>query len=82
VRDRNLLPVAVLSAVVCCGTMALIVALVGGVALASMGRFTVISVAGLGVVVAIAWWLDRRRHRHDRTRQAAGRPVQFEGAVR
>lgn len=30
-RDRDLLPGAVVSAVVCCGTMALIVALVGGV---------------------------------------------------
>jgi membrane protein implicated in regulation of membrane protease activity len=82
VRDRDLLPVAVLSAVVCCGTMALIAALVGGVALAAIGRFTVISAAGLGVVVAIAWWLDRRRHRHDRTRNADGRPAELEGARR
>lgn len=65
--DRKLLPVAVASAIVCCGAMALIVGLVGGVAWTAIGRVTVLSVAGLGLVVAIAWSLDRRRHRPDRT---------------
>lgn len=80
-RDRDLLPGAVLGAVVCCSMMALIVGLVGGVALAAIGRFTALSVAGLGVVVAIVWWLNRRRHRPDRTRNSEG-PAPRERAVR
>jgi len=81
-RARDLLPVAVLGAVVCCGTMTLIVGLVGGVALAAIGRFTVLSVAGLGIVVTIAWWLDRRRHRPDPGRTSEEGPAHRERAVR
>ena len=62
-RDRNLAPVALLGALACCGTMSLIAGLAGGVALAAIGRFTAVSIAGLSVVVLIAWTLDRRRER-------------------
>lgn len=65
--DRDLAPVAVVAAVVCCAATALAAAVVGGVALAAIGRFTAVSVAGLVVVVVIAWRIDRRRHRHDRS---------------
>lgn len=64
-RDRDLVPAVLVAALACCGAMALIVGLIGGVALATIGRFTAASVAGLGLVVTLAWWLDRRRHRHD-----------------
>ncbi len=57
-RDRHLAPAALVGAIACCGAMALIAGLVGGVALAAIGRFTVVSVTGLGVVVAI----DRSAH--------------------
>ena len=67
-RNRDLVATALVGAIICCGAMALIAGLVGGVALAAIGRFTAVSIVGLGVVVAIAWWLDRRRHRHDRHR--------------
>ncbi|MCB1006185.1 MAG: hypothetical protein KDB35_18530 [Acidimicrobiales bacterium] len=60
-RDRNLVPAALAGAIVCCGATALIAGLAGGVALAAIGRFTVVSVVGLGVVAAIAWRLDHRR---------------------
>ena len=82
VRDRDLAPAALVGAVVCCGVMALVAGLVGGVALAAIGRFTVVSVAGLGVVVAIAWWLARRRHRHDRTGDTIDRSTHPEGTLR
>jgi peptidoglycan/LPS O-acetylase OafA/YrhL len=62
-RDRDLAPVAAVAALVCCGGFALAAALVGGVALASVGRFTAVTVVGLGLVVLIAHRLDRRRHR-------------------
>jgi membrane protein implicated in regulation of membrane protease activity len=81
-RDRDLAPVALVAALVCCGAMALTVGLVGGVALAAIGRFTAVSVAGLGVVVAAAWWLDRRRHRHDRTGATNDRSTHPEGTAR
>ncbi|MFP5579985.1 MAG: hypothetical protein ACLGIZ_17380 [Acidimicrobiia bacterium] len=80
--DRKLLPVAVASAIVCCGAMALIVGLVGGVAWTAIGRVTVLSVAGLGLVVAIAWSLDRRRHRPDRTCNSEEGPAHRDRAVR
>lgn len=81
-RDRDLVPNVVVGAIVCCGVMALAAGLVGGVALAVIGRFTSVSFAGLGGVVGIAWWLDRRRHRHDRTRNADGRLAHRERVVR
>jgi len=81
-RDRDLAPAALVAAIVCCGAMALIAGLVGGVALAVIGRFTAASVAGLGVVVVIAWRLDRRRHRHDRTGATNDRSAQLEGTSR
>ena len=80
--DRDLVPAALVGAMVCCLAMALIAGFVGGVAVATIGRFTVVSVAGLGVVVAIAWWLDRRRHRHARTRNADDRSPHGERARR
>jgi len=82
VRDRDLAPAALAGAVVCCGMTALVAGLVGGVALAAIGRFTAVSVASLGIVVAIAWWLDRRRHRHDRTDDTNDRSTQPEGTLR
>lgn len=77
-RDRDLVPNVVVGAIVCCGVMALATGLVGGVALAVIRRFTSLSFAGLG----IAWWLDRRRHGHDRTRNADGRLAHRERVVR
>jgi membrane protein implicated in regulation of membrane protease activity len=73
---------ALVGAIVCCGAMALIAGLVGGVALVAIGRFTVVSVAGLGVVVLIAWVLDRRRHRHDPGGDTHDRSAQVEGTQR
>jgi Flp pilus assembly protein TadB len=55
--------------VVCCGTTALVAAVIGGVALAAVGQFTAVTTVGLGIVVLIAWRLDR--HRHGRTAQVA-----------
>ena len=81
-RDRDLAPAALVAAFVCCGVTALVAGLVGGVALAAIGRFTVVSVVGLGVVVAIAWWLDRRRRRHDRTDDTVDRSTHPEGTLR
>lgn len=77
-RDRKLAPAALVGAIVCCGSMALIAGLVGGVALAAIGRFTAVSIAGLGVVVLVAWVLDRRRHRYD----PSDRSAQLEGTQR
>ena len=81
-RDRDLAPAALVGVIACCSVMALVAGLVGGVALAAIGRFTLASVAGLGVVVAIAWWLDRRRHRHDRTDATDDRSTHPEGTLR
>lgn len=81
-RDRNLAPAALVGAIVCCGSMALIAGLVGGGALAAIGQFTAVSIAGLGVVVLIAWALDRRRHRHDRGGDTLDRSAQLEGTQR
>jgi membrane protein implicated in regulation of membrane protease activity len=81
-RDRDLAPAALVAAFVCCGVTALVAGLVGAVALAAIGRFTMVSVAGLGMVVAIAWWLDRRRHRHDHTGDTSDRSTRPEGALR
>ncbi len=41
-----------------------------------------VSVLGLGVVVAIAWGLDRRQHRHDRTGDTNDRPTHPKGTLR
>lgn len=81
-RERNLAPVALVGASVCCGAMALIAGLVGGVALAAIGQFTAVSIAGLGVVVLIAWVLDRRRHSHDPSGDTNDRSAQLEGTPR
>lgn len=81
-RDRDLAPAALVAAFVCCGMTAVVAGLVGGVALAAIGRFTMVSVLGLGVVVAIAWGLDRRRHRHDRTGDTNDRPTHPKGTLR
>jgi hypothetical protein len=59
-RDRDLRSAAVVGAIVCCGTTALLSGLVGGVALAAIGRFTAVTVIGLSIVVLIAWRLDRQ----------------------
>jgi len=66
-RDRNLVPAAVVAAIVCCGATALIGGTVGGVALAAIGQLTALSAVGLGVVVFVAWRLDRRRRCLGRT---------------
>ena len=81
-RERNLAPVALVGAIACCGAMALIAGLVGGVALAAIGQFTAVSIAGLGVVVLIASVLDRRRHRHDPGGDTNDRSAQLEGTQR
>jgi membrane protein implicated in regulation of membrane protease activity len=62
--------------------MALIAGLAGGVALTAIGRFTAVSVAGLGLVVVLAWRLDRRRHSHDRREETNDRFRRLEGTVR
>lgn len=62
-RDRGLAPVAAVAAIVFCGGSALAAGLVGGVALASVGQFTAVTVVGLGLVVLIARRIDRRHHR-------------------
>lgn len=61
-RDRDLAPVAAVAAIVCCGGTAVAAGLLGGVALAAVGRFTAVTVIGLGLVVLIARRLDRRHH--------------------
>ena len=81
-RDRALAPAALVGAIACCGAMALVAGLVGGVALAAIGRFTVISVAALGVVVVLAWRLDRHRHRYDRTIDTRDRSEHLTGTPR
>ena len=81
-RDRKLAPAALVGAIVCCGAMALLAGLVGGVALAAIGQFTAFSIAGLGVVVVIAWVLDRRRHHHDPSGDTHDRSSQLEGTKR
>jgi membrane protein implicated in regulation of membrane protease activity len=78
-RERDLAPAAMIAAIVCCGAMTLIAGLVGGVALAAAGPLTVVSAAGLCVVVAVAWQLDRRRHRHDGTCDTSDRPIRRDG---
>ena len=79
-RDRYLAPAALAGALACCGLMALIAGLVGGVALAAIGRCTAVSIAGLGVVVAIAWRVDRRHH--DRTGATNERSAHLAGTQR
>jgi hypothetical protein len=74
-RDRELTLIPALGAVVCCGTTALVAGVVGGVALAAVGRFTAVTAAGLGVVVLIAWRLDRGRYA--RTADGSDRPAPF-----
>ena len=81
-HDRKLAPAALVGAIVCCGAMALIAGLVGGVALAALGQFTAVSIAGLGAVVLIAWVQDRRRHRHDPGGDTHDRSAQLEGTPR
>lgn len=65
-RDRDLVPAAVVGAIVCCGATALIGGTVGGVALAA-GQLTALSAVGLGLVVFVGWRLDRRRRCLGRT---------------
>ena len=64
-HDRDLAAAVLIAGVVCCGGSALLAGLVGGVALAAIGRFSVVSAVGLGAVVSVAWAMDRRRHRGD-----------------
>lgn len=58
-RDRALVPAAVVAAIVCCGATAIVLGVAGGIALAAIGRLTAAATVGLGVVVLIAWRLDR-----------------------
>lgn len=81
-RERDLAPAALFGAIVCCGAMPLVVGLVGGVALAAIGLFTAVSIAGLGVVVATAWRLDRHRHRHHPSGDTNDRSAHLEGTQR
>jgi hypothetical protein len=48
----------------------------GGVALASLGRFGVVSAAALVVVVGVAWLMDQRRGRVDPERSSSATPVE------
>lgn len=75
---RDVVPAALVGAIVCCGAMALVAGLVAGVSLAAVGRFTAGSVAVLGVVVVIAWRLDRRRDRRHHTGDTNDRFGHFE----
>lgn len=81
-RDRDLAPAVLIGAVVCCGGSALLAGLLGGVALAAIGRSTVVSGVGLGAVVLVAWAVDRRRHRHHRGGDTVERTVDVEGSKR
>jgi hypothetical protein len=81
-RDRDLASAALLAAIVCCGSMALLAGLLGGVALVWIGQFTAVSTAGLGVVVVIAWRLDRRTHRRSCPADSPGPSAYVEEAVR
>jgi len=81
-RDRQLAPAALVAGIVCCAAMALVTGVAGGVALALLGRFTLVSVAGLGVVVTIAWQLDRRRQRPHRIAATSDRPTDRQRAAR
>jgi len=76
-RDRDLVPVAVVGAIVCCGATALIAGTVGGVALAA-GQLTALSAVGLGLVVFVAWRLDRRRRCLGRTSPETDRSAQVD----
>lgn len=81
-RDRDLAPVALAGAIVCCGAMALIIGLVGAVGSAAIGRFSAADfIAGLGVVAVIGWRLDRRRHRCDRAVDRNDRSDDLESAA-
>ena len=81
-RDRKLVRAVVPAAIVCCGAMALVAGLVGGVASAAIGRFTAVLVAGLGVVVLVAWVLDRRGHRRDPSGDTNDRSAHLQGTKR
>lgn len=83
-RDRDLAPVAAVAALVCCGGTALAVGLLGGVALVAVGRFTAVTVVGLGLVVLIARRLDRRHHHGAPSDppNEADRPIQDQTAPR
>lgn len=76
--DRDLVPLVAVGAIVCCGTTALVSGLVSGVALAALGRFTAATVVGLGIVVMIAWRLDRRRRSDHGTANTVARSVHCE----
>ncbi len=75
-RDRDLRWAAAVGVLVCCGTTALVWGLAGGVALAAVGRFTAVTAIGLGIVVLIAWRLDRRRV--SRSADGPDRPTRVE----
>ncbi|HEX6236437.1 MAG TPA: hypothetical protein VFZ68_04535 [Acidimicrobiales bacterium] len=65
--DR-LTPVAAIAGVACCVSTAIAAVLVGGVTLASLGRFGLVSGSALVILIALAWRIDHRRadnRRHD-----------------
>ena len=59
--EQRVAPVAVLVGVACCAATAHAPVALGGVALASLGRFGLVSATTLTVVVAVAWAIDHRR---------------------
>ena len=61
--ERRLAPLAALAGLACCVGTAIAAVALGGVALASLGRFGVISATTLLVVVGVAWLIDQRRGR-------------------
>lgn len=63
--ERRLVPLAALAGFACCVGTAIAAVALGGVALASLGRFGVVSAAALVVVVGVAWLMDQRRGRVD-----------------
>lgn len=81
-RDRDLAPKVLIAAVVCCGGSALLAGVIGGVALAAIGCFTVVSGFGLGAVVSVAWVLDRRRQRPVRNDRSEERTADLGAANR
>jgi len=68
--DRRLAPLAAAAGLACCVGTAIAAVALGGVALASLGRFGVVSALSLIAVVAVAWVIDHRRHTADLDRES------------
>lgn len=65
-----------LAGIACCAGTAIAAVALGGVALASLGRFGVIRATTLVGVVGVAWLIDQRRGRADPARSSNTAPVE------